>query len=194
MDITGIPAVLRLPFRFDPARLKADLAEVPDEDWQAHFNRAVYEGRWSGVALRAVPGGPLAIYSDPTAGDRWADTRLLAQCPYFREVLARFACPLLSARLLRLSPGARIKEHRDHGLGPNFGEVRLHVVVATNPDVECRIDGRSQHWAEGECWYADFGRPHGFANRGNAERVHLVLDCRLNDWLLDLLQAPPVDA
>lgn len=182
-----IPSVLRLPFGFDPARLRADLAQVSAADWQAHFNQGIYDGDWSGVPLRAAVGGHLSLYSDPTATG-WADTPLLGRCAYFREVLARFACPLLSARLLRLAPGSVIKEHRDHALGLEYGEVRLHVVVATNPRVECRIAGRTHHWAEGECWYADFGQPHGCANRGDTGRVHLVLDCTLDDWLLGLLQ------
>jgi hypothetical protein len=186
-----IPRVRRLPLHFDPLKLQADLVQVAAEDWQAHFNRAVYEGDWSGAPLRAVPGSHMPLYSDPTAQDGWADTPLLECCAYFREVLARFACPLLSVRLLRLAPGALIKEHRDYGLGLDCGEVRLHVVVSTNPGVECRIDGQDYHWAEGECWYADFGRPHSFANRGATERVHLVLDCRVNDWLLDLLTHSP---
>jgi hypothetical protein len=189
MEITEIPTARRLPFRFDPEQLHADLARVSAEAWQAHFNSAIYEGDWSGVPLRAAPGSHLPIYSDPAAKD-WADTPLLESCPHFREALARFACPLLSVRLLRLAPGAAIREHRDYGLGLDCGEVRLHVVVATNPEVECRIDGRSYHWAEGECWYADFGRPHSFANRGETVRVHMVLDCRVNEWLLRLLESP----
>lgn len=105
-------------------------------------------------------------------------------------MLGTFRCPLLSVRLLRLGPGALIKEHRDPMLGLDYGEARLHVVVSTNPGVTCRIDGTEQHWAAGECWYADFNRPHSFANRGETERVHLVLDCKADDWLRQLLAQP----
>lgn len=187
MNGHSVPVVRQLPFRFDPARLQADLARIPAEDWRAHFNTAIYAGDWSGVPLRAVPGSHLPIYSDPTAAGRWADTPLLDACPHFQEALARFDCPLLSVRLLRLAPGAAIKEHCDYGLGLEYGEVRIHVVVATNPGVACRIDGQTYHWAEGECWYGDFGRPHSFTNGGEAERVHMVLDCQVNEWLLGLL-------
>lgn len=190
---TPPPSAQRLPLVFDPEKLQADLAQVSAADWQAHFNQVIYEGDWSAVPLRAVPGSHLAIYSDPAAVGLWADTPLLERCTYFREALARFACPLLSARLLRLAPGAFIKEHRDHALGLAYGEVRIHVVVKTNPGVECRIDGQGYHWAEGECWYADFGKPHSFVNRGATERVHLVLDCTVDDWLLDLLQTPAAE-
>jgi len=181
-----IETALRLPFQFDPARLEEDLARINSADWQAHFNNSIYRGDWSGVALRAAPGGHMALYSDPAA-DTWADTALLEQCPAFKEVLESFACPLTSVRLLRLGPGAIIEEHRDPMLGVDYGEVRIHVVIATNPNVECRLQGRPYHWAAGECWYADFSCTHSFLNRGDTERVHMVLDCKVNDWLRGVL-------
>lgn len=184
---TMLETALRLPFQFDPAQLAADLALVDKADWQAHFNSSIYQGDWSGVALRAVPGSHMALYSDPSA-DTWADTALLEQCPAFREILDSFACPLLSVRLLRLGPGAVIKEHKDPMLGLDYGEVRIHVVISTNPDVECCLQGRPYYWAAGECWYADFSCAHSFANRGDTERVHMVLDCQVNDWLRALLE------
>jgi hypothetical protein len=181
-------SALRLPLHFDAARLQADLARVPSLEWQSHFNQRIYEGDWSGAPLRAVPGSSIPMFSDPNA-PTWEDTPLLQSCDYFQQILASFRCPLLSVRLLRLGAGAVIKEHRDHMLGLDFGEVRIHVVVSTNPGVECYIDGVGQHWAAGECWYGDFSLPHSFVNRGETERVHMVLDCTLNDWLRHLLEA-----
>lgn len=182
------PTTLRLPLGFDVDRLQADLACVPPLAWMAHFNSRIYEGDWSGVPLRTVPGSALPIYSDPHA-QTWEDTPLLRSRAYFQQVLASFRCPLLSVRLLRLGPGAVIKEHCDPMLGLDYDEARIHVVLSTNPGVECRIDGASQHWAAGECWYGDFSKPHSFVNRGETERVHMVLDCVLDDWLRALLRA-----
>ncbi|MHB9119626.1 MAG: aspartyl/asparaginyl beta-hydroxylase domain-containing protein [Burkholderiales bacterium] len=181
-------SAFRLPLRFDAARLHADLDRVPQEDWLGHFNRHIYEGDWSVAPLRAVPGSPIPTFSIPNEKNQ-EDTPLLRGCDYFRQVLAAFLCPLVSVRLLRLGPGAVIKEHSDPMLSLDHAEVRIHVVVSTNPGVECRIDGIGHHWAAGECWYADFTKPHSFANRGETERVHMVLDCVLDDWLRGLLQA-----
>jgi quercetin dioxygenase-like cupin family protein len=36
---------------------------------------------------------------------------------------------------------------------------------------------------EGESWYVNFNLPHRVLNLGETARVHLVLDCVLNDWL-----------
>lgn len=181
-------ASLRLPLLFDAARLHADLVRVTPQAWAAHFNQRIYDGDWSVAPLRAVPGSPIPTFSIPNEKNL-EDTPLLRGCDYFRQVLAAFRCPLLSVRLLRLGAGAQIKEHSDPMLSLDHAEVRIHVVVATNPGVECRIDGVSQHWAAGECWYADFTKPHSFVNRGDSERVHMVLDCLLDDWLRGLLQA-----
>ncbi|MCB0663602.1 MAG: aspartyl/asparaginyl beta-hydroxylase domain-containing protein, partial [Saprospiraceae bacterium] len=35
----------------------------------------------------------------------------------------------------------------------------------------------------GEVWYADFNKPHYVNNPSDRERIHLVLDCKPNDWL-----------
>jgi hypothetical protein len=42
---------------------------------------------------------------------------------------------------------------------------------------------------EGECWYLDLSLPHWVENRGARDRVHLVIDCEVNEWLLELLAA-----
>ena len=40
---------------------------------------------------------------------------------------------------------------------------------------------------EGECWYLNVNRPHRVANHGTSDRIHLVIDCVVNDWLRELL-------
>jgi len=37
--------------------------------------------------------------------------------------------------------------------------------------------------AAGQCWYIDATLRHRLANRGDSDRVHLVLDCIVDDWL-----------
>src|SRR4051812_3184887 len=113
---------LKLPLSFDPERLKRDLDQILPGDWVAHFNDRYYEGDWSGVALRAVGGVTTQLYSDPTAREAFADTPLLARCPNIQQALRQFQCPLSSARLLRLGPGSRIREHEDYHLSFEDGE------------------------------------------------------------------------
>lgn len=178
-----MPDRLTLPLRFDAERLRADLSRLSPEDWVPHFNKGYYQGEWSGVALRAVGGSARGLYPDPTASQSFADTPLLERCPAAREVLSAFHCPLLSVRFLKLAAGASIKEHRDYNLGYEDGEVRLHIPVVTHPEVEFYLSGRRVLMAEGECWYLDFNQPHRVENKGGTERVHLVVDCVVDEWL-----------
>jgi hypothetical protein len=178
-----------LPFRFDPGRLEEDLGAIRPEEWVTHFNTDEYEGEWHGVALRSVGGRPAALYPDPAPGATFTDTAVLARCPYFQAVLAQLRCPLRAVRLLRLGPGSRIREHRDHRLGYEDGQVRIHVPITTNPEVDFVVNGDKLRMNAGESWYVNFNLPHRVVNRGTTPRVHLVIDCVVDDWLRALLPA-----
>jgi hypothetical protein len=178
--------ILKLPFHFDPAALQADLATIAADEWVPHFNTATYQGSWSGVALRSVGGKPTQLYPDPTAQDQFADTEVLERCPTFRTVLATLECPLLSARLLHLDPRSNILEHRDYRLGYEDGEVRLHIPVVTHPDVTFFLQGQPIPMQVGDCWYLNLNLPHHVENQSDVARVHLVVDCVVNEWLTDL--------
>ncbi|MBI1201615.1 MAG: aspartyl beta-hydroxylase [Rhodopseudomonas sp.] len=179
------PDRLRLPLDFDADRLAADMAAVASAGWIAHFVTQNYDGDWSVIPLRGPAGArhPVqAIYSDPTCTD-FADTPLLADAPYFRDLLAGFACPLLAVRLMRLAPGSVIKEHRDHDLAFEDGTVRIHVPVTTNDSVDFRLNGRQCVMPAGSAWYLRLSDPHSVANRGENDRIHLVIDASVNSWV-----------
>lgn len=182
-----LPDALKLPFEFAAARLQADFAQMLAGDFVPHFNTAYYQGDWSAVPLRSVGGRLDHIYPDPTAKQSFADTPLLARCGYVREVLAALRCPLQAVRFLRLQAGSSIKEHRDHELGFEDGEVRLHIPVLTNPAVEFVLNQVRVVMQEGECWYLNVNQPHRVANRGATDRIHLVIDCVVNESLRELL-------
>lgn len=178
------PDRVRLPFAFDPDLLRRDL-ETIGRDWIDHLVRQNYEGSWSVLPLRHTAGAThpvMMIYSDPTATE-FVDGPLLARTPYFREVLAQFRCPLHAARLMRLTPGSVIKPHRDHDLAAEWGTARVHIPITTNPDVEFLLNGTPLAMALGEAWYLRLADEHAVANRGTSDRVHLVIDCIVDDWL-----------
>jgi len=39
---------------------------------------------------------------------------------------------------------------------------------------------------EGECWYMNFNLPHYILNNSKTERIHLVIDARVNEWVKHL--------
>src|ERR1700693_6540190 len=139
---TPLPDRLRLPLRFDPGLLARDLSGIAATGWIAHFVKQNYDGDWSVIPLRGKAGAThpvMMIYSDPTATE-FEDTPLLQGCPYFREVLDAFACPLRAVRLMRLTPGSLIKEHTDLELSIEDGTVRIHIPVVTNADIEFHLN------------------------------------------------------
>jgi hypothetical protein len=184
------PDRLRLPLDFDPARLAADMAAIAGSGWISHFVKQNYEGDWSVIPLRAQAGARhivQMIYSNPSA-TAFEDTPMLEAAPYLREVMATFSCPLQAVRLMRLTPGSIIKEHRDHDLRFEDGTVRIHVPVTTNEAVDFRLNGVQCVMAAGTCWYLRLSDPHSVANRGGADRVHLVIDATVNDWVRGLFE------
>lgn len=183
---------LKLPLVFDPPKLQADLRQILDGEYLPHFNTRYYEGDWSVVPLRSVGGVANQIYPDPTKGNEFADTPLLERCAYIKDALAAFQCPLLSARFLRLAVGSIIKEHRDYNLSVEDGEARLHIPVMTNPEVEFFLNGERVIMNEGECWYLNLNLKHRVANRGKTDRIHLVVDCVVNDWFRNLLSGETI--
>jgi hypothetical protein len=182
----GFFSGLRLPFQFDTGRLQAELACVAADAWAPHYNVGDYGGVWRGVALRSSTGAAADLAAvPPTAGGGtiFRDTPILDRFPYFREVLAAFQCPLKAVRLLGLAPGSFIREHSDNALDYDDGEIRIHIPIQTNPQVEFYVSGERLLLEEGGCYYVNVNLPHRVANRGLTERIHLVIDAQVNEWV-----------
>src|SRR5262245_20191495 len=179
---------LRLPLRFDPRQLQASLALVRADEWVPHYNERDYGGDWRGVALRSLSGsiGELAAHAaDPSA---FADTALRQRCPYLHGVLAAFRCPLKSVRLLSLAPNSVVREHCDPGFGSADSDVRIHIPVQTSAGAQFYLSGERLLLEEGHCYSIDVSRPHRVINQGGKDRIHLIIDADVNDWLRNLMQ------
>jgi len=188
IDAAGL-AILwtRLPFFFDPAGLQADLAKLEAEMWMPHYNQRDYDGDWNSLSLRSTSGRANDILSVGGA-ERYKDTPVMAMCQHMRAAVEAFAFPKSSVRLLRLGAGARINEHVDRDLGLAGGELRIHVPVTTNDKMEFVVANRRLVLRAGEAWYIDFSKPHRLYNGGETDRVHLVIDGEMNEWVLEMLE------
>src|SRR5678815_359404 len=120
----------------------------------------------------------------------WKDTPLLERCPYLQSVLSYFETQKSAVRLMKLEAGGVIKEHRDHDLNFEEGEVRLHIPVTTNPGVEFYLQEEQMIMQKGQCWYLNLSLPHKVKNAGTTARIHLVIDCKVNDWVKTLFEKP----
>jgi quercetin dioxygenase-like cupin family protein len=186
---------LRLPPVFDTGGLRADLDTASNLHWQAHYNDRAHRGSWTSIALRSASGEAGDIQAREEAA--FADTALLAHCPAFREAVDSFACEKKAVRLMALAPGAEIMPHRDRGGSLEDGLARLHIPIVTDPAVVFTLDGDEVHFSAGATWYMNANCLHAVRNGSARERVHLVLDCVPNAWLLALFEgsgwrpAPP---
>ncbi|NMO18464.1 aspartyl/asparaginyl beta-hydroxylase domain-containing protein [Pyxidicoccus fallax] len=192
------PVAIRLPRTYDAARMQAELRHLEalrrvSAGYAGEANHA-----WESLCLMAPRQGPLegAGHRRP-AGSPDEDavpTEALARAPYLAGILEELPCPKRLVRLMSLGPGGIISEHRDEFVSFQDGLLRLHIPVVTHPDVDFFIDHQRCDWREGEFWYGDFSRPHSGHNRSQVTRVHLVMDVKVDDFVLSLFPAEFVAA
>ncbi|WP_454563417.1 aspartyl/asparaginyl beta-hydroxylase domain-containing protein [Pseudomonas sp. AIG] len=180
------PAYSRLPVTVDLPLLLQALAAIADNAWRSHFNADYFSGDWSGVALISAvdaltelsPGRGEPVQRGPWLSDeRW------------QQGLQNLSLDIVSARLLRLGPGGRIHPHRDYDLDGPQADRRLHIPLLSPPNVDFWLDGQRMPMQAGECWFLDLARQHRVDNRDTSARVHLVLDCRPDAWLEQMISA-----
>lgn len=183
---------LKLPFTFDACRMLQETEHISSGKWQQHYQKLHYEGEWSAIALRSVNGIADNIIISPVENAQYKDTVFLDECAYLKEVLQTFKCPLQAVRLLKLNAGAFIREHHDAELNFEKGEIRLHIPVVTHANVEFYLDKERIILGEGECWYMNFNLLHSVNNKSNINRVHLVIDAVVNDWVKEIFSSDRV--
>ena len=167
-----------------PGSIAAELACYPSS-WQSHFNTLHYRGEWTVLPLR-TPAGKDSIVPDLMGEQIYANTTHMQHFPSVDLLIRSLNCPVQSVRFLNLKAGADIKPHRDHELAFEKGEARLHFPIVTNPEVEFWVEDIRLNMQPGECWYINANLTHRVSNKGNTDRVHLVIDCLVNDWLHEL--------
>ncbi len=176
---------IKLPFSFPVAAMQKEVAAL-ETAWIRHYQVTQYEGEWSALPLRSINGSLSSLTVDNNVNEQFADTPLMEACPVLKEVVASLKCEKTTVRLLKLKPGSVIKEHTDKGLNFEEGEARIHVPIFTNAGVEFYLADEKMKLQEGECWYMNFSLKHRIANNSNEDRVHLVIDCKVNGWMAQL--------
>lgn len=184
---------IKLPFLFNAAVLQNETAALESEYWKMHYNKKHYSGNWSIIPLRALNGDPNLPYSVHHSAPGqipYADTPLLQQCPYIQQILTGLPFEKTSVRLMKLDAGAVINPHCDQDMAYEQGEIRLHIPVSTNPQVAFYIEEERVNMQEGECWYLNLQLQHRVRNDGTTNRVHLVVDGLVNDWVHGVFSLP----
>ena len=186
----------KLPMQFDVAKLLADLEHVElQANWLSHTDYTVVGqlGDWTAIPLIAPPAADVSkAESLRYRGRIGAATEILKQCPYLQSVIASFQTEVHRVRLMNLRPGKVIARHRDYGTqrySLNRGYIRVHIPLRTHPDVKFFINDNALPLQAGEAWYTNVCELHNVRNDSDVQRVHMVLDMKVNDWLLGMFPA-----
>ncbi len=160
--------------------------------WVDHVNKNDYSGGWDVLPLRCqrqhLDAHPILQGFAIAEGDDWENLPVMVQCPEIQQLLVQLQCPIKAARLMRLKAGAEIKPHRDHELSIEFGEARLHLPIHTSDAVSFFVNHKKIPMRAGELWYFNADQVHEVYNHGDEDRINLVIDCTVNDWLRAQIQ------
>lgn len=173
--------------------------------WQDHYSSYNKRKSWHAVALRSFGGDPGFIEKPAEMSKAWkqehadmidavcVDTPLFDLLPEARGVVATLRAPTERVRLMRLTgAGGELSRHADitdRNAGLRNGQIaRFHLPIVTHPSVTFTSwdewdAGRQHHMTPGRWWYLDVRKPHAAVNPSGVERVHLVADLVVNDWV-----------
>lgn len=84
--------------------------------------------------------------------------------------------------LVKLTAGETVKAHRDNGYSLTHCH-RIHCPLSTNEKVIFTVGGEARHLAVGELWEINNSTIHQVENKGNSDRIHLIIDWAPNNTL-----------
>lgn len=163
----------------DIADLRAAVLTLPEAIWEAENatkpNRFGVLDETRHIVFRFLE-SPLDwrnAYDRPA----WPQWRHLLE-PVLGEAVrsygyARGAFPRVM--LARMPPGSVIRPHIDDQPAARWPH-KIHVPLATNPDVVCFFGGREHHFAPAEAVEVNNLGPHWVRNGGRTDRIHLVFE------------------
>jgi hypothetical protein len=176
-----IGSCLRLPVRFDLAKLISEFHTIADVLWGTRGGRVGVHVQTEAVFLRGYA---------PAEGDLPIEDRpVLAALPFTRALIYEtFQAPPQRCLFAKLRANGEIRPHIDQGA---YFErtIRIHFPVVTNPQAIMLADKQSFHMQAGEVWALNNSAVHGVVNAHPTEaRTHLICDYLPTEQLRQLLR------
>lgn len=182
---------IKLPFTFDAQKMLNEFNALQRSQFE--YYDVVPLRSPAHLVDSSLPFPPPATdYADGSWCD-WLDTPELKKSPYLGEVVDFFRqhTTVNLVRLLRLAPGAVVKEHTDPTLALEIERsmVRLTIPVYKGPGVDFYLNNSIVPMEPGECWYLRLTDPHRIDNAGPDQRVNLTIDVIPNEWVVNTILA-----
>ena len=173
-----------------------------------HYSNYNKDNSWSALSLRGYTSDPSFITKPIEMNDKWKeenkdqdfrlqDTKLYDLFPEVREFVGTLGTEVHRVRFMRLKPGGgELERHTDQvdpDSGGSMGKLaRIHVPIKTNENVVFTVwntQGVPQkiNMKFGEYWFLDTRKAHQAINGGDDERIHLVIDVKVERPLYDKL-------
>ena len=125
---------------------------------------------------------------------QWTSLKTATPLQPIFKLLENLPCEFERVRFMKLAAGTIIGRHSDKidkDLGFDDGQImRIHIPIRTNDDVVFSLyeSPRAKVAYEynlktGHYYYMDVTKPHAVRNMSEVDRIHLVVDCYVNDSL-----------
>lgn len=175
---------LQLPFSFDPAPLLKEIQSFGPEMYIKSPSVYTTDGKiWAMELMEGV-----GSFSEHT-GAGFPPNAILQNAPELLALREQIKSPVVFYRIHIVNPGGAIQTHRDAGRHYAQGMVRIHVPIVTDPEFYFYFEEGPERvvMQPGECWYLNVHQRHFLEHKGTEDRIHLVLDCLVNEWWDDIL-------
>lgn len=180
--------VQMLLYKEDVSELKKALLQMPEESWSPEVQKkenAFLEGR-EGNLNQFKPGTSAIhlIFSDRQGENvfefPWYSQKFASLLePMLRRLLGKDVQNIIRVQFAKMPAHSEIKPHVDSGGYSEKGH-RIHIVIASNPDVTFKVCERSTclklHTEEGLVFELNNRLKHFVKNDGDERRIHMVVD------------------
>jgi hypothetical protein len=186
--------------------IREKLDQLPE--FTNHYSNYNKGKSWSALSLRGYTEDPSFITKPIEMSKKWQeehdnflfelqDTPLYKMFPEIKQYCATLGNQIHRVRFMKLKPGGgELERHTDQvdpDSGGSLGKLaRIHLPIKTNPGVIFTVwdpygTPQMAHMAEGDVWFLDTRKAHQAINGGTEERIHLVIDVRVEENLHESL-------
>lgn len=183
----GLNLYCELNIKINLEKIKEEYLKIIDyAKFKNHSGGAFDGGGWGAIGLITYGGDPFIDYVDKNKTCK--PTYLLDKCNYIKELLNKIPGEKERVRFMEVKPKTIVHWHYDNNetvdhLNKEMN-VRLHIPIITSKNVKLFFCHQTAEWEEGKLYYGDFSFPHSIKNTSDINRIHLVIDVKINDKLL----------